>query len=157
MRRSLIPLLAIMLASLLAVVACGSTATSNAVAIPSSTATATVTGSAKAAACNGVMSMNKALSSLSNINASATVGDVKAVQAKVAKAVTTVQTQVPTDQEGAVSQISAANAKLTEKLAGYPDKTPIGQTSTTAQEIKTKAADAQNKTDQLASALNCMP
>jgi hypothetical protein len=155
MRRSLIPLLVVMLASLLALAACGSTAASNAVSNPPSAATAT--RPAKAAACNGVMTINQALSSLSDINASATVGDVKAVQAKVAKAVTTVQAHVTTNQEGIVSQISAANAKLTEKLAGYPDTTPIGQTSTTVQDIKTKAADVQNKTAQLASALNCTP
>jgi hypothetical protein len=148
-RRSLIPLLVVMLASVLAIAACSS----NAVANPPATRTATT--SAKATACNGVTTMNQALDSLSNINASATVGDVKAVQAKVAKAVTVVQTRVPSDEEGLLSQISAANAKLTEKIAGYPDSTPIGKTSTTAQDIKTKAADAQGKTEQLSSTLKC--
>ena len=155
MRRSLPLLLVVMLAPLLALAACASTADSNLPATVMTTPTAT--GSAKVAACNGVMTMNQALSSLSNINASATVGDVKAAQAKVAKAATTVQAKIPADQEGALSQISEANAKLTEKLAGYPDSTPIGQTSTTAQDIKTRAAEVQNKTDQLASALNCTP
>ncbi len=155
MRRSRIPLLVVMLGSLLALGACNSNAVSNP---PEKViATATPTGPVKAAACNGIMTMNEALGSLSTINASTTVGDVKAVQAKVAKAAATVQARISTDQEGALSQISTANAKLTEKISGYPDKTPIGQTSTKAQDIKAKAADAQNKTDQLATSLNCTP
>jgi len=157
MRRSLIPLLVVMLVALLVVAGCDSSTTSSSNTTSSSAATATATGSAKATACNGVTTINQALTSLSNISVSATVGDVKAAQAKVANAVTIIEAQHPSDPQGLVSQVSVANDKLTEKIAGYPNRTPIGQTSDTVQDMKTKVADAQSKTDKLAAELKCTP
>ena len=155
MRRSLISMLLVMLISLLAVAACGSSSASNAASKPPPTATSSA--SAKAVTCNSVTTINQALTSLSSITVSTTVGDVKAAQAKVANAAKEIQAQHPTDPQGFVSQVSAANDKLTEKLAGYPDQTPIGQTSDTAPDLKAKVADAQGKTEQLAAELKCTP
>lgn len=153
MRRSYISLLVVMLASVLAVAACNSSSASRSTSDP----TATSTAPAKAVVCDGVTTIDQALASLANANVSTTVGDVRAVQMKVANAVSTIQAQHPTDPQGFVSKVSAANDKLTEKLAGYPDRTPIGQTSTTIQDLKTRVADAQGKTAQLAANLGCIP
>jgi hypothetical protein len=157
MRRSHIPLLIVLLVALLVVAGCGSSTTSSSSATPTSAATAISTGSAMASACNGVTTINQALTSLSNITINATVGDVKAAQAKVANAVTMIQALHPTDPQGLVSQVNAANNKLTEKIAGYPDQTPIGQTSDTVQDVKTRVADAQSKTAKLDTELKCTP
>ena len=156
MRRSYISLLVVMLVSVLAVAACSSSPASRSTSDPTSDPTATSTAPAKAVVCNGVTTINQALASLANANVSTTVGDVRAVQMKVANAVSTIQAQHPTDPQGFVSKVSAANDKLTEKLAGYPDRTPIGQTSTTIQDLKTRVADAQGKAAQLAANLGCI-
>lgn len=155
MRRPLSSMLVVMLALQLAVAACGSSSASHSASKPPPTATASA--SAEALPCHLVTTINQALSSLSNLTVSTTVGDVKAAQAKVANATKAIQAQHPTDPQGFVSQVSAANDKLTEKLAGYPDQTPISQTSDTAPDLKTKVADAQGKTDQLAAELKCTP
>jgi hypothetical protein len=111
--------------------------------------------SAKAIACKGVTTINQALISLANISVSTTVGDVKAAQTKVANAVNAIQARVSTNDEGLLSQVSAANGKLAETIKDYPDQSPIGQTSTSVQDIKARVADAQSKTERLASALTC--
>jgi hypothetical protein len=124
---------------------------------PTARATGSAPGSAKATACQGVTTINQALTSLAALTVNATVGEVKAAQAKVATAVRTIEAQHPADPQGLASQVSAANANLTEKLAGYPDQTPIGQTTDTVQDLKAKAAEAQGKTAQLAATLQCPP
>lgn len=160
MRRSHLSLLLVMLlASVLAVAGCGSTAANNAPPTATSgmpaTATTTTSASANSAACKGVTTINQALTSLSDKTATATVGDVKAAQAKVTNAVNTIQAQHPTDPQGFVSQVSAANDKLTEKLAAYPDQTLISQTTANVTDLKTRVSDAQGKTQKLAGELNC--
>jgi hypothetical protein len=151
MRRFPIALLIVMLVALLVIAGCGPSTPSG------STATATATGPVKATLCNGVTTIHQTLTSLSNVTVSTTVGDVKAAQAKVSNAVTTNQQQHPADPQGLVGQVSAANDKHTEKLAGYPDQTPIGQTSETVQDVKAKVADAQTRTQQLSTELKCAP
>lgn len=156
MRRSSIALLLLtMLAGLLAIAGCGSNTASSSSAAYAPSPMATSTGSARETACNGVSNINKALTSLSNVSANATVGDVKAAQTKVTNAVNAIQAQHPTDPQGLVNQLSTANAKLTEKLAGYPDQTPIGQTSENIQDLKARVAEAQTKTNQLSGELKC--
>jgi hypothetical protein len=115
----------------------------------------TSTAVAQSAACNGITNINQALASLSSVNASTTVGDVRAAQLKVINAVNAIHSQVPTADGTLLSQITTANAQLTAKLAGYTDSTPIGHTSDTVQDVKTKVSDAQAKTTQLADKLNC--
>jgi hypothetical protein len=146
-----------MLAALLAIAGCGATTSSSTGSSATSTpsAMATSTGAVRTAACNGVNTINQALSNLSTATSSVTVGDVKSAQMKVANAVNNIQMQHPTDPQGLVNQVSTANQKLTEKLAGYPDTTPIGQTSDTVQDVKAKAATAQGKAQQLGTELQC--
>ena len=155
--------LGLVLVCLLAVAACGGTSTT---ATTATTATATKapgspvamstsTAVAQSALCNGVTTINQALVSLSSVNANATVGDVRAVQVKVTSAVNAIHSRVPTADGALLNQITTANAQLTAKLAGYTDSTPIGHTSETVQDVKTKVSDTQAKTTQLANKLNC--
>jgi hypothetical protein len=115
----------------------------------------TSTAVAQSALCNGVTNINQALVSLSSVNADTTVGEVRAAQVKVTNAVNAIHSRVPTADGTLLSQITTANAQLTAKLAGYPDSTPIGHTSETVQDVKTKVSDTQDKTAQLANKLNC--
>jgi len=115
----------------------------------------TSTAVAQSAVCDGVTNINQALASLSNVNADTTVGDVRTAQVKVTNAVNAIHSKVPTADGALLSQITTANAELTAKLAGYTDSTPIGHTSETVQDVKTKVSNAQDKTTQLADKLNC--
>jgi hypothetical protein len=148
------------LVCLLAVAACGGTSTpatsATATKAPASPAAmSTSTAVAQSTLCNGVTNMNQALASLSSVNANTTVGDVRAAQVKVTNAVNAIHSRVPTADGTLLSQITTANAQLTAKLVGYTDSTPIGHTSETVQDVKTKVSDAQAKTTQLANNLNC--
>jgi hypothetical protein len=163
--------LGIVLVCLLAVAACGGTSspststvstpsisTSLTSTTPSTSSSSTSTAStavAQSALCNGVTTINQALVSLSGVSVDTTVGDVRAAQLKVVNAVNAIHSSVPTADGTLLSQITAANAQLTAKLAGYPDSTAIGHTSETVQDVKTKVSDAQGKTMQLAGKLNC--
>ncbi len=156
--------LGLVLVCLLAVAACGGTSTTAATATTATTATkvpdspaavSTSTAVAQSALCSGVTNINQALVSLSSVNASMTVGDVRAAQVKVNSAVDAIHSRVPTADGTLLSQITTANAQLTAKLAGYTDSTPIGHTSDTVQDVKTKVSDTQAKTTQLADKLNC--
>jgi len=146
------------LVCLLAVAACGGTSTpaTTATKVPASpTAMSTSTAVAQSALCDGVTNINQALASLSNVNADTTVGDVRAAQVTVTNAVNAIHSKVPTADGTLLSQITTANAQLTAKLVGYADSTPIGHTSETVQDVKTKVSDTQTKTTQLANELNC--
>jgi hypothetical protein len=149
--------LGLVLVCLLAVAACGGTSTTaTATKAPASpSAMSTSTAVAQSALCNGVTNINQALVSLSSVNANTTVGDVRAAQVKVINAVDAIHSHVPTADGTLLSQITTANAQLTAKLAGYTDSTPIGHTSDTVQDVKTKVSDTQAKTTQLANKLNC--
>src|SRR5215472_15128733 len=151
--------LGLVLFCLLAVAACGgttATGTATATKAPASpTAMSTSTAVAQSALCDGVTNINQALTSLSNVNADTTVGEVRAAQVKVTNAVNAIHSKVPTADGTLLSEITTANAQLTAKLAGYTDSTPIGHTSETVQDVKTKVSNAQGKTTQLADTLNC--
>src|SRR5271166_3765588 len=154
--------LGLVLVCLLAVAACGgtsttaTTATATATKAPASPAAmSTSTAVAQSALCTGVTNINQALVSLSSVNVNTTVGDVRAAQVKVINAVDAIHSRVPAADGTLVSQITTANAQLTAKLAGYTDSTPIGHTSDTVQDVKTKVSDTQAKTTQLANKLNC--
>jgi hypothetical protein len=152
--------LGLVLVCLLAVAACGGTSTTattpTATKAPASPAAmSTSTAVAQSTLCNGVTNINQALVSLSSVNANTTVGDVRAAQVKVSNAVNAIHSLVPTADGTLLNQITTANAQLTAKLAGYTASTPIGQTSETVQDVKTKVSDTQAKTTQLANKLNC--
>jgi hypothetical protein len=108
-------------------------------------------------ACSGLAAINATLATLLNANVNTTVGDVKAVQQKVATTLNAVESRVPSSSEGRVGQITSANEQLGAKIAGYPDATPIGQTLDTVQNLKTNVASAQAKTVLLATAIKCPP
>lgn len=148
-RRSYAFLLVIMLVSLMMLAACGSPPAST--TSPSGTTTAP----AKTAVCNGLGRVNQALASLSNVSASSTVGDVKAAQQKVTTALSAIESRLPSGSGPLLDQLKSANDKLTAKLEGYPDSTPIGQTSVKVQDIKSSVASAQSKTTALISASKC--
>lgn len=142
-------LLIVLLIMMLTLAACGS---SSATTPPPSGSS---TSSAKAAACNGLSTINQALTSLSGTQVDTTVGDVQAAQQKVTNAVNTIASKIPATSGQLLDQIKAANDQLTAKLAGYPPNTPIGQTSVKVQDVKTTAASAQSKTTAIASRLKC--
>jgi hypothetical protein len=145
MKRSCAAPLAIIVTALLLLAACGATPT-----------TATTSGtSAKAKACAGLATINSTLTSLLSVNASTTVGDVRQAQTKITNALDTVDSHVPGPPGDLSRQIRSANAQLTDKVEGYPDSTPIGQTSESVQDIKAKATNAQAKVSLLTTALKC--
>ncbi|HEY7975012.1 MAG TPA: hypothetical protein VIG77_11145 [Ktedonobacterales bacterium] len=144
-RRSYAYLLAVLLMLVTTLVACGSTSSSGS---PPS-------GSAKTTVCNGLTRVNQALDSLSNVNSSTTVGEVKAAQQKVTSALSAIESQIPAASRPLLDQLKSANDKLTAKLEGYPDNTPIGQTSVKVQDIKASVATAHSKTNSLISVLQC--
>lgn len=149
MRRRYAWTLVVMLVAILMLAACDSNTTSS--VSPSGTATAPV----KTIACNGITTINQALTSLSSVNASTTVGDVKAAQRKVTSTLNAIESLIPSDSGALLGQIRSANDQLTAKVQGYPDATPIGQTSVAIQDLKTNVASAQAKTALLATALKC--
>jgi hypothetical protein len=136
-----------MLAALLLLAACGSTPTASGTTPPSA--------SAKEAACAGLATINSTLTKLLSTNASTTVGEVKAAQTKITNALNTVDSHVPGAPGDLSRQIRSANAQLTDKIQGYPDSTPIGQTSENVQDIKAKAANAQAKVSLFTTLLKC--
>jgi hypothetical protein len=111
--------------------------------------------SAQIAACNNVTNINQALTSLSNVNASTTVGEVKNDQAKITSSVSTMASRVSAADNVTLALLTTANAQLTSKLASYPDQTPIGKTSVNVQGIKSSAANVQSQTTKLSSDLKC--
>ncbi|HEX9414981.1 MAG TPA: hypothetical protein VF916_15870 [Ktedonobacterales bacterium] len=151
MRRRYVSLLVVMLVALLMLAACAS----DFARATSSSGTATTT--AKTAACNGLATVNQALASLSSINVDTTVGDVHTAQQKVTNALSAIQSRIPSDSGTTLSQIKEANDQLAAKIQGYPDETPIGQTSAKIQDLKATVASVQSKTTHLASALKCTP
>ena len=148
MRPSRVSLLIVLLIMMLMLAACGSSSATTQPPAGSSTS------SAKATACNGLSTINQALTSLSGTQVNTTVGDVQAAQQKVTNAVNTIA-KIPAASGPLLDQIKAANDQLTAKLAGYPPNTPIGQTSVKVQDVKTTAASAQSKTTAIASRLKC--
>jgi hypothetical protein len=151
MRHLRMSLLAVMTVALLAVAACSGTST------PATSPSGTSTVTAKSAACNGLATLNQALNSSSNFNASTTVGEVKAAQAKVSSALNAIDALIPAASGELLGQIKSANDQLAAAIQNYPDSTPIGQTSANIQDLKTAVGNAQSKTTQLASALKCAP
>jgi hypothetical protein len=85
------------------------------------------------------------------------VGDVKTAQRRVTNTLNAIASRIPSADGQLLSQLRSANAQLTAKIAGYPDETPIGQTSVKVQDLKARVATAQSKTSSLASKLNCAP
>lgn len=149
MRPSHVSLLIVSLIMMLVFAACGSASTTP----PSPSGSSA--SSAKASACNGLSTINQALTSLSGTQVNTTVGDVQAAQQKVTNAVNTISSKIPAASGPLLDQIKAANDQLTAKLAGYPPNTPIGQTSVKVQDVKTAAASAQSKATAIASRLKC--
>lgn len=155
------PLIAVAIISL-ALAACSldpaGAGSGNAAARSATTATpaASATASARTIACRGLTTINGTLATLLSANVNTTVGQVKSVQQKVTNTLNAVESRVPSSSEGLVGQIRSANDQLGAKLEGYPDTTPIGQTSDTVQNIKTNVASAQAKTTLLALALKCL-
>lgn len=156
MKHPHVPLLVVVVVAALAVAACAGTSTSQ-TSTPATPPPGTQTPSAKTAACNGLATVNEALTSLSNVNAKTTVGEVKAAQTKIANTLVAIQTRIPADSGDRLNQIKSANEQLGAKIQGYPDTTPIGQTSAQVQDLKAMVGNAQSKTTQLASTLNCTP
>ncbi|MGO8948024.1 MAG: hypothetical protein ACLQUY_10250 [Ktedonobacterales bacterium] len=157
-RSRTISLLVAILVCLLAVAACGSSSSASTAptAKPSaSTAPTTMSAAAKTAACNGVSTINQALTSLSSVNGTTTVGDVKTAQAKVTAQVNVIKPLVPSSDGALVSQLSAANTQLSAQIAGYSDQTPISKTSVNVAGVKSRVATAQSTTNNLSSYLNC--
>ena len=154
---SLLSLVVVVSFALLTLAACASDAAL--ATAPSSTAPppGTPTVTAKTVACNGLAKANEALASLSSVNASTTVGDVKTAQEKVTNALNAIQSRIPSGDRQLLNQIRSANDQLTAKIQDYPDTTPIGQTSAKIQNLKATVVSAQSKTTRLASRLRCTP
>lgn len=115
-------------------------------------ATSIAAGS-KSAICQGLSTVTQSLTSLANASGSVTVGAVKTTQEKVASTLDKIVARVP--NSAGLTQIQAANNELGKALQGYPDTTPIGETSVNAQGLKTKVAAVQAKASRLSSALKC--
>lgn len=163
MRHSRVALLTVLIVALLAVAAC--TTTSPTATSPTGAATApattspsgTATASAKTAACNGLATVNQALTSVAGLNANTTVGEVKAAQVKVTNALNAIDALIPSASGDLLNQVKSANEQVAAAIQPYPDSTPIGQTSAKVQDLKAAVANAQTKTTQLASTLQCPP
>jgi hypothetical protein len=155
MRRSCVSLLVGVVVALLALAACGpNSTTSSSDASPPS---GTPTGPARTAVCAGITTVNQALASLSSVDVNTTVGQVKSAQQKVTKALNAIEPQIPSDSGTVFSQVKQANDQLAAAIKDYPDETPIGQTSAKIQDLQTTVANAQSKTERLASRLHCAP
>lgn len=149
MRRRYVWTLVVMLVATLMLAACGSNST------PAASPSGTSTAPAKTAVCNGVTGINQALTSLSGVSVNSTVGQVKSAQQRVANRLNAIESRMPSGSGALLSQIKSANDQLATKIQGYPDTTPIGQTSVNIQDLKATVANAQAQTARLATALNC--
>lgn len=126
---------------------CGSTASES----PSSTSTP----GARATACQTLATIDQHLTTLSQIGEQTTVGEVKALQRKIAVSIPVMDKLIPGEMGPPMSSLQAANNQLGASLQDHPDTATIGQTSGQLQWIKEQVAKAQAASAKLASGLKC--
>ena len=148
MKRRLLAPLAMALLLLLA--ACGSASTNTSAA----TASTPTSGSSRPA-CQGIATINTALTSLSQAGNNITVGQLKTIQSGIGVALKVVDKLAPADASATLDQLKAANDQLAQTLAGLPENDTLGQHGPQLQQFKEQVAKAQAAASQLATKLNC--
>ena len=105
--------------------------------------------------CQGLATINTALTSLSNAGNSVTVGQLKSIQSSITVALNLVDKLVPADSSETLNQLKAANDQLGQTLAALPDSDTLGQHGPQLQQFKDQVAKAQTAVSQLTTRLNC--
>lgn len=121
------------------------------------TTSSTGTPAASRPACEGLKKVDSALTSLSKAGDNIKIGDVKKLQAQLSLALTVVSQLIPADSPAisTLDQLTTANNKIGESVAGLPDDDTLGQHGPQLQQFRAQVAQAQAAAAQLATKLNC--
>ncbi len=130
----------ILLAALLLLAGCGATSIS----------TAGVTDKI----CQGLASVDQPLNQLANVGDQTTVGEVKAIQQKLATALA-VLNKIPGLDPSTLSGLQQINDELTAAIKDQPDSATMGQVGPKLQDFKSKVAQVQTKVNSLKSTFKC--
>jgi hypothetical protein len=160
MRRAVITLRAVIaLSALLMLAACGpstpSTTSHAATATASTSHSATATAGALGAVCPNLATINHSLTSLSNVTAATTVGEVQATHSSLTSALDRLVVAVPSNTAPTLTTAQTASNQLATTLKGYPATATMGQTGIDLHALTSKAAAAQVEVAHLASTLKC--
>lgn len=121
----------------------------------STSSTPAATSSSTRPVCQGLATINTALTSLSNAGNNVTVGQLKSIQSSITVALNVVDKLVPADSSDMHNQLKAANDQLGQTLAGLPDGDTLGQHGPQLQQFKGEVAQAQAAVSKLTTRLSC--
>lgn len=110
--------------------------------------------SAKATLCQRVVEINQTLAQLATIGDNTTIGEVKALQQKLSKALDTLD-KVPVGSGNALSDLQAANDQLAAAIKDLPDSATVGEVGPRLQDFQGKVSRAQAAATKLSSTLHC--
>jgi hypothetical protein len=130
----------ILLAALLLLAGCGTTSGSS--------------GGVTNKICQGLAAVEQPLNQLANVGDKTTVGEVKAMQEKLTKALGVLD-KIPALNGTALSKIQQANDQLTEAIKDQPDSATVGEVGPKFQAFKSEVAQAQSKVNSLQSTFKC--
>lgn len=132
---------------LLLLVGCGATT--------SPTTTGTTTDTTTSTICQQIQTINQSLTKLAGIGDNTTVGDVKAAQQKLTKALDAL-TKLPVGNGSTLNDLQQANDQLAAEIKDMPDSATIGEMGSRLQQFKQNVTKAQTATTKLNSLLKCV-
>jgi len=140
--------LALVVASLLLLVGCGSTGGGS-----TSSGSGASTG-ASSQVCQRLANVDQSLKQAATIGTNTTVGEVKASQQKLTDALNKLE-QLPGSRDTALKDLQTANDQFAATIAGLPDSAQVGQVSSQLQTFQSRVAKAQTAVTKLTSTLHC--
>lgn len=145
-------LLPMMLVSLLLLIGCGAASPATSDSTP---AAPTTTSTTSRPACQGLATIDNALTRLSKAGDNITIGEVKTLQAQISLALNVVGKLVPSDLSSTVDQLKAANDQIGQAVTGLPDGDTLAEHGPQLQKFREQVANAQDAASRLATRLNC--
>jgi hypothetical protein len=120
-----------------------------------STATTVTTPTLKTQACQGLAKIHSSLGNLATNVKTATVGQAKAAQQKLATAAANLDAKIPKSDTPLLDNLQTAIANLGNTLSAYPDKTMLAEVLPKQPGYEEAVARAQAAQGKLSSRLQC--
>lgn len=104
--------------------------------------------------CQRLVAVNQSLAQLATIGDNTTVGEVKARQQQLSKALDALG-KVPVGSGDTLDQLKSANNQLAEKIKDLPDSATVGEVGPRLQDFQSTVSKAQAAATKLSSTLRC--
>ncbi len=118
------------------------------------TTTSQTTTGTTSTICQQIQTINQSLTTLAGIGDKTTVGEVKAAQQKLTKALDALA-KLPVGNGSTLNDLRQANDQLAAEIKDMPDSATIGEMGPRLQQFKQNVTKAQTATTKLSSLLQC--